>query len=92
MSVSQQAGLELLGGFRLRAPSGDPLTLKLRKSEALLAYLACQPARSASREQIANLLWGDYEQPRARQSLRQALLDIKRVFAEVGMAPLHIGR
>ncbi len=88
----QEAGLKLLGGFRLYAPSGDPLPLKLRKSEALLAYLACQPSCSASREQIANLLWGDYAQPRARQSLRQALLDIKKVFASAGLEPLRIGR
>jgi DNA-binding SARP family transcriptional activator len=88
----QEAGLKLLGGFRLYAPSGDTLTLNLRKSEALLAYLACQPSCSASREQIANLLWGDYAQPRARQSLRQALLDIKKVFARAGLEPLRIGR
>jgi DNA-binding SARP family transcriptional activator len=92
MSVPNHASLKLLGGFRLQSPSGEALVLQLRKSEAFLAYLACQPSCSATREQIANLLWGDYAQPRARQSLRQALLDIKKVFANVGLEPLRIGR
>ncbi len=70
--------LSLTGGFRLEDRNGCPLLLNLRKAEALLAYLAMSPGQSAPRETLAALLWGGFEQPRARQSLRQVLLALGR--------------
>ena len=83
--------LSLLGGFRLAGPDNHPLTVKLRKSEALLAYLACQGASAITREHTANLLWGDFDQQRARQSLRQAVLDIKKTFGDKEKVPIEMG-
>ena len=70
--------LSLMGGFRLEDQNGCPILLNLRKAEALLAYLAMSPGQSAARETLAALLWGGFEQPRARQSLRQVLLALGR--------------
>jgi DNA-binding SARP family transcriptional activator len=66
--------LRLFGGFRLEDENGRPIPVSLRKAEALLAYLAVSAGQSAPRETLAALLWGDFAQPRARQSLRQVLL------------------
>jgi DNA-binding SARP family transcriptional activator len=66
--------LRLFGGFRLEDEDGRPIPFALRKAEALLAYLAASAGQSAPRETLATLLWGDFAQPRARQSLRQVLL------------------
>ena len=50
-----------------------------RKDLALLVYLHRRSPRTASRLELADLLWGDRDDGRGRQSLRQALLEIKRV-------------
>jgi DNA-binding SARP family transcriptional activator/tetratricopeptide (TPR) repeat protein len=50
-----------------------------RKEAVLLAYLCSSPHRTASRDLLASLLWEDRDEARARQSLRQALLELRRV-------------
>jgi DNA-binding SARP family transcriptional activator/CheY-like chemotaxis protein len=72
----------LLGGFRLEV-HGEVRTLPTRKAEALLAYLAVRADRPHRRDALAALLWGDVSSSQARHSLRQALLRIRRVFADV---------
>lgn len=78
----EPAGIELvaLGAPRLehvheheRQPflgQGKPL--------ALVAFLAAAPRRTASRERLADLLWGDRDPEDARKSLRQALWMVSR--------------
>jgi DNA-binding SARP family transcriptional activator len=79
-----------MGGFRLEDRNGAPLPLNLRKAEALLAYLAVSPGQTAARETLAALLWGGFEQPRARQSLRQVLLALGKTL-NAGRPPvLHV--
>lgn len=53
-----------------------------RKELSLLAYLARRAPRSAARAELAALLWEGIEDARARQSLRQALLELKRVVGD----------
>lgn len=53
-----------------------------RKALALLAFLVRQPRRTARRAELADLLWGDRDERLARQSLRQALVDLKRVLGD----------
>ena len=48
------------------------------KPVALIAFLAAAPRRTASRERLADLLWGDRDPEDARRSLRQALWMINR--------------
>lgn len=69
--------LDLFNRFVLAA--GDavrPVTAARRR--ALIAFLACQPDGQAPREQLATLMWGDSPDAQARQSLRQALLILRR--------------
>jgi DNA-binding SARP family transcriptional activator len=68
----------LLGTFEARLPSGAAVRFPRKKSEALLAYLAFHPGRMQARDKLAALLWGDAPDERARHSLRQALVTLRR--------------
>ena len=59
----------LLDGLRLSGPEGEAV-VGARKAFALLAYLALQPGRSASRDALAGLLWEHADNAQARVSLR----------------------
>jgi DNA-binding SARP family transcriptional activator len=74
--------LRTLGSPRLSAPDGERLTGR-RKELALLAYVALHAPRPLSRVELATLLWGERDDARARHSLRQALLRLRR---EIGDA------
>jgi len=74
--------LELLGGFTARLASGESLALKGRKTQALLACLALEPAAAQARERLIGLLWGDRGEEQARASLRQALTELRRALGE----------
>jgi DNA-binding SARP family transcriptional activator/TolB-like protein len=73
-------GLRLLGRFAITAPDGEaaPVQLSTRKAGALIAYLAMKPDYTASREELAALLWGSCSDQQARQSLRQALAMLRK--------------
>jgi len=51
-----------------------------KKVEALLYYMAVE--KSATRDQIATLLWEDCDESSARKNLRHALYTIRKVFGE----------
>ena len=73
------ATLALLGGFKLRSASGDVLRLRSRKTQALLAYLATRLGDEQPRDKLTALLWGDRTDAQARDSLRHALTEIRKV-------------
>ncbi|MFN2186224.1 MAG: BTAD domain-containing putative transcriptional regulator, partial [Anaerolineae bacterium] len=66
--------------------TGHPVRLHSAKTLALLAYLALEADTVHSREKLAELLWGESPEPRARQSLRQALYSIRRVLGADAVA------
>lgn len=92
--------LRLLGRLAV-IPDGDsgPIQLPTRKAGALLAYLAMSRDHSASREELAALLWGDCSDQLARQSLRQALALLRKELGScalltpdanvIGLDPAH---
>ncbi len=80
--------LSLCGAVELRAPSGKLVTPKLRKAQALLAYLALAKGRAIERITLQELLWSDRMPQQARDSLKQALSHIRRAFAEAKTSPL----
>ncbi len=63
--------ISLFGDLEVRRASGEPIVLESKKARALLAFLAHQPGRLKSREQVCGLLWGDRDEPQAQGSLRQ---------------------
>ncbi|MGK9165091.1 hypothetical protein KXR53_02270 [Inquilinus limosus] len=72
-----------LGQVSLRA-DGTPIPIANRKSQALLAYLATTLNGRESRERVAGLLWSEYEEEKARASLRQTIADLRRALATHG--------
>jgi DNA-binding SARP family transcriptional activator/class 3 adenylate cyclase/tetratricopeptide (TPR) repeat protein len=78
-SENATADLQLLGQFRLvlgRKPN-QALAVNAPRHRALLGYLALHP-EGVGRDQVAELLWGDSPDRQARQSLRQAILSIRK--------------
>ena len=82
-----------LGELRLETSEGDAVAIR-RKPLALLCYVARHTARPTSRTELATLFWGERGEDRARQSLRQTLLELKQAIgdrAEVDAAGLPAG-
>lgn len=91
MSSEKLIQLGLLGGFRIDTLSGLPVPISGRKGPALLAYLALAPGMTASRDKLADLLWGDRDSGHARNSLRQLLSVLRREFAAARLDVLETG-
>jgi DNA-binding SARP family transcriptional activator/tetratricopeptide (TPR) repeat protein len=72
--------LRTLGALRLEGAAGDVRSLR-RKERLLLAFLA-RAAAPVPRSELTALLWGRNEEGRARQSLRQALLGLRRLLGD----------
>src|SRR5436309_3149650 len=73
--------LQTLGCVRMDGVPDGALTTR-RKQIALLAYLTSRGRRPTPRSTLMALLWEDRDEARARQSLRQALLELKRVLGD----------
>jgi DNA-binding SARP family transcriptional activator len=80
-----------LGGVDLLLDD-RPIQLRSRKAQALIAYLALNPAPAISRERISGLLWSEFSENRARASLRQILHSTRQVFEAEGFAGLTFDR
>lgn len=68
--------LVTLGAVALVRPSGE-LILQKSKFLALLAYVLASPTRTATRSQLAALLWGDSSPERAGRALRTTLFRLR---------------
>src|SRR5438552_2548104 len=82
VAVTRGAGvsrlsLDLLGPFHVRLEAGPALALRLKKAQALLAYLSLPIGRPATRETLCGLLWPSNADDEARHSLRQTLFALK---------------
>lgn len=71
--------LRLLGAFALFDDQGVEIPVRGRKARAFLGYLALNPDRPHTREILATFFWGERQDAQARQSLRQALLTLRRL-------------
>jgi len=71
--------LQLFGGFQLRRDARR-LAVPARKAQALLAYLALSAGRLGRRDTLTALLWGGVPDRQARQSLRQTVSRLRKVF------------
>jgi DNA-binding SARP family transcriptional activator/tetratricopeptide (TPR) repeat protein len=77
--------LRLLGTFDARL-DGVPLErFRSAKVRALLAYLGVEAGRANRREALATLLWGEYPDANAQQSLSQALTNLRSLLAPLAV-------
>lgn len=73
--------LRTLGALEL-SDADIQLLPRRRKELTLLAFLSRQAPQPADRSELAALLWDGRSEARARQSLRQALTDLRRVLPD----------
>lgn len=78
--------LRLFGPFSLVDPAGKEIRLPVGKMRALVAYLALNPDLRHPRGKLANLLWGDQNEARARNSLNQCLFRIRSMLGPYAIA------
>ena len=64
-----------------RATTAPAITIR-RKPLALLSYVARHGPRPVARTELATLFWGERGEDRARQSLRQTLLELKQAIGD----------
>ncbi len=82
----ERVTLKVLSGAWIDQHAGG-LRMTARKKVALLAYLALD-RRSAPRDLLAGLIWGDVSDAKARSSLRQALSELRSQHPALGRALL----
>lgn len=76
-----QLRLHLLGPPRLEI-DGVPVAIDRRKAVALLVYLAVTaPSEGHARDTLATLFWPEYDQRRARATLRNTLWALNKTLA-----------
>jgi DNA-binding SARP family transcriptional activator/tetratricopeptide (TPR) repeat protein len=73
--------LSLFGDFAAHGAPGPPLPVR-GKVAMLLAYLARRSPERVRREELAALFWGERPEQLARQSLRHALLKLRRAIGD----------
>lgn len=73
--------LTTLGSLELSNVSG-PLLAGRRKVLALLTYLARRSPESVTRAELTGLFWGTRDDTHAKQSLRQALAELRAPFGD----------
>jgi DNA-binding SARP family transcriptional activator/tetratricopeptide (TPR) repeat protein len=77
--------LVTLGSLQLIGESG-PLLAGRRKILALLAYLVRRSPEPVRRAELAALLWNDRNETHAKQSLRQALAELRPILGDALLA------
>lgn len=80
-SVASPWKISVYGGLRLtRSATDEDVNITSKKARAVLLLLAMQPNHTMTRSRLLGLLWSERSESLARQSLRQALSDLRRAF------------
>ncbi len=69
--------IRTLGQFSVRL-DGDPVVIKQRRTQSLLAFLALNAGKAYRREKLAGMLWPDATEANARNYLRHALWQLRK--------------
>ena len=71
--------INILGPFEALGIRGERLTVRSRRARALLACLAMETGESWTRPRLATLLWDNRSEQQGRSSLRQELIQLRKV-------------
>ena len=74
-----------LGPFAVKNAQGEDITPKSQKTCAMLAMLYLAPRASRTRVWLRDKLWSDRGEEQGASSLRQALLDARKCFKDLGV-------
>lgn len=82
--------IRLLGGLEVTSAEGQPVRFATRKSALLFAALVLAGRRGHARERLCEGFWPGRGDAQSRNSLRQALADIRRWFPADGNAAISL--
>lgn len=82
--------IRLFGELAVTARGGAEVKFAARKSALALAILAVSGLKGIRRDRLCGLLWADRNQPQARASLRQVLVELRRLVVTDGTLDLQI--
>lgn len=82
--------IRLLGGLEVTSREGQPVRFATRKTALLFAALVLAGRRGHHRELLSEGFWPGRGDAQARNSLRQALADIRRWFPSSDNAALYV--
>jgi len=71
--------IHCLGPLDIRLDDRPLAGFETQKARGLLVYLACHAGQPLSRAHLASLLWGESAPDHASRSLRQALVNLRRI-------------
>jgi len=74
--------VNVLGCLEIRTGTLDQFNFSTAKAKALFAYLVVESGQPTSREKLAELLWGETSDTRARANLRQALTRVRQALPD----------
>ncbi len=83
--------MRLLGEFKLSFDNGPPITVRIKRLQALFVYLAIHYDEPPTRQHLAVLFWPDSRESQARTNLRQLLHNLRQDFPHIDNY-LHIGK
>lgn len=78
--MTAQYRLRLLGSLQLFNRSGKEIAVKGAKNQGVLAILATSQGRPVERTTLQDLLWSDRGQRQGRESLKQSLTYLRKLF------------
>ncbi|MCU9838687.1 hypothetical protein OEZ49_12985 [Ruegeria sp. WL0004] len=76
----------------MTTPNGVPVAITGRKIQGLLSILAFSPGLTASRDRLVGLLWSDRDDDHSRNSLRQALVALRKRLGDAALDILETER
>ena len=80
--MNKRLAIHCLGAFSVTLAGVEPSGFESDKARALLAYLATESDRPHHREQLAGLLWPDFDDQSARTNLRRVLSNVRQVIGD----------
>lgn len=75
--------ISVIGGASFKY-AGREIGLRNRKARAMLAYVAMHEAGEEQRERLAGLFWSEFSEQNARQTLRQAVHELREAMLAAG--------
>lgn len=85
--IKPSVRLAVFGGIGLHVGDRE-IALSSRKAKALIAYLALAPGMKETRDRLVGLLWSEFDDTKARASLRQLVYALRETFDNEGLAGL----
>lgn len=85
-----QLNISLLGTFQVTLDGRPQSAFETDKTRALLAFLAVESNRPHRREALATMLWPNYSEQSARNSLRQTLYRLRQAIVDQENSVPHL--